>query len=60
LRRLQTLVPDGPGFELHGWRHALQARRARTLVLTAYATIDNYDYAFNWIFVLPRNFVIKD
>ena len=32
------------------WRHALQARRARTLVLTAYATIDNYDYAFNWIF----------
>jgi primary-amine oxidase len=32
------------------WRHGLQARRARKLVLTAYATIDNYDYAFNWIF----------
>jgi len=32
------------------WRHGSQARRARKLVLTAYATIDNYDYAFNWIF----------
>ena len=32
------------------WRHGLQARRARKLVLTAYSTIDNYDYAFNWIF----------
>ncbi|HEY9434756.1 MAG TPA: tyramine oxidase [Blastocatellia bacterium] len=31
------------------WRHGLQARRARKLVLTAYSTIDNYDYAFNWI-----------
>jgi len=31
------------------WRHALQARRARKLVLTAYSTIGNYDYAFNWI-----------
>src|SRR5262245_46978350 len=32
------------------WRHGLKSRRARKLVLTAYATIDNYDYAFNWIF----------
>ena len=32
------------------WRHGLEARRARKLVLTAYATVDNYDYAFNWIF----------
>jgi len=32
------------------WRHASQARRARKLVLSSYATIDNYDYAFNWIF----------
>jgi primary-amine oxidase len=32
------------------WRHGLQARRARKLVLTAYTTVDNYDYAFNWIF----------
>jgi primary-amine oxidase len=32
------------------WRHGMQARRARKLVLTAYSTIDNYDYAFNWIF----------
>lgn len=32
------------------WRHASQARRARQLVLSSYATIDNYDYAFNWIF----------
>jgi primary-amine oxidase len=31
------------------WRHGLQARRALKLVLTAYSTIDNYDYAFNWI-----------
>ena len=32
------------------WRHGSQARRARKLVLSSYATIDNYDYAFNWIF----------
>jgi len=32
------------------WRHGSQARRARTLVLSSYATIDNYDYAFNWVF----------
>jgi primary-amine oxidase len=32
------------------WRHASQAKRARQLVLESYATIDNYDYAFNWIF----------
>ncbi len=32
------------------WRHGSQARRARQLVLSSYATIDNYDYAFNWIF----------
>src|SRR5262245_6351034 len=31
------------------WRHGSQSRRARQLVLTAYSTIDNYDYAFNWI-----------
>ena len=32
------------------WRHGSQAKRARKLVLSSYATIDNYDYAFNWIF----------
>ncbi len=32
------------------WRHGSQAHRARKLTLTAYSTIDNYDYAFNWIF----------
>ncbi len=32
------------------WRHGSQSRRARKLVLTSYSTIDNYDYAFNWIF----------
>lgn len=32
------------------WRHANLARRARQLVVSAHATIDNYDYQFNWIF----------
>jgi primary-amine oxidase len=32
------------------WRHGSHSRRARKLVMTAYSTIDNYDYAFNWIF----------
>lgn len=32
------------------WRHAGRARRARQLVLTSHATIDNYDFVFNWIF----------
>lgn len=31
------------------WRHAGRARRARQLVLTSHATIDNYDFVFNWI-----------
>src|SRR2546427_1747 len=64
LRPMQILQPDGRGspletpravaiYERDGgllWRHGLEARRARKLVLTAYATVDNYDYAFNWIF----------
>jgi len=32
------------------WKHALQSRRARELVLTFMTTIGNYDYGFNWIF----------
>jgi primary-amine oxidase len=32
------------------WRHAGEGRRARQLVLTGYATIDNYDYLMSWIF----------
>ncbi len=32
------------------WRHAGEGRRARQLVLSGYATIDNYDYLMNWIF----------
>jgi primary-amine oxidase len=32
------------------WRHAQRSRRARQLVVTSMATVDNYDYAFEWIF----------
>lgn len=32
------------------WRHNEESRRARELVLMSMATIDNYDYAFQWIF----------
>jgi primary-amine oxidase len=32
------------------WRHSARAMRARQLVLSAYATIDNYDYLFHWVF----------
>jgi primary-amine oxidase len=32
------------------WRHANISRRARQLVVSGHATIDNYDYQFNWIF----------
>jgi primary-amine oxidase len=32
------------------WRHSRSARRARQLVLSGHATIDNYDFTFNWIF----------
>ncbi len=32
------------------WRHAGDGRRARQLVLSSYATLDNYDYLFHWIF----------
>jgi primary-amine oxidase len=32
------------------WRHANESRRSRELVVAFYSTIDNYDYAFNWIF----------
>ena len=32
------------------WRHANVSRRARQLVVSGHATIDNYDYQFNWIF----------
>jgi primary-amine oxidase len=31
------------------WRHSRQARRATQLVLSSHATIDNYDFTFNWI-----------
>ncbi|MFL5384125.1 MAG: hypothetical protein ACJ8GN_16510 [Longimicrobiaceae bacterium] len=32
------------------WRHGAHSRRARQLVLASYATVDNYDYVFSWIF----------
>jgi primary-amine oxidase len=32
------------------WRHGGDGRRARQLVLSGYATIDNYDYLVSWIF----------
>ena len=32
------------------WRHAGPGQRARQLVLTGYATLDNYDYLISWIF----------
>jgi primary-amine oxidase len=32
------------------WRHANMSRRARQLVVSGHATIDNYDYQFNWVF----------
>jgi primary-amine oxidase len=32
------------------WRHGAHSRRARQLVLASYATVDNYDYVFHWIF----------
>jgi primary-amine oxidase len=32
------------------WRHSQRASRARQLVLSAYSTVDNYDYLFHWIF----------
>jgi primary-amine oxidase len=32
------------------WRHGRNARRARQLVLSSFARIDEYDYGFNWIF----------
>lgn len=32
------------------WRHGDESRRARELVLEFYATVDNYDYGFRWVF----------
>jgi primary-amine oxidase len=32
------------------WRHGNRSRRGRQLVVASVATVDNYDYAFNWIF----------
>lgn len=32
------------------WRHASTARWARELVISSHATIDDYDFVFNWIF----------
>ncbi len=32
------------------WRHGDEGRRARDLVLTFFAKVDNYDYGFSWIF----------
>jgi len=32
------------------WRHASRAQRARQLVLTSHATIDDYDFVFSWVF----------
>ena len=32
------------------WRHSGRSSRARQLVLSGYATVDNYDYLFHWIF----------
>lgn len=32
------------------WKHGIDARRARELVLSFVATVGNYDYGFDWIF----------
>jgi primary-amine oxidase len=32
------------------WRHGNTSRRARQVVVSGHAKIDNYDYQFNWIF----------
>ena len=32
------------------WRHGGESRRARELVLAFFATVDNYDYGFAWVF----------
>jgi len=32
------------------WRHSARASRARQLVLSGFATVDNYDYLFHWVF----------
>ena len=32
------------------WRHGSEARRSTELVLAFFATVDNYDYGFFWIF----------
>ncbi len=32
------------------WRHGRTAQRARQLVLSSFARVDEYDYGFNWIF----------
>lgn len=32
------------------WRHGRRARAAQELVVAFFATVDNYDYGFNWIF----------
>jgi primary-amine oxidase len=34
------------------WRHAGRSRRARQLVVASMATVDNYDYVFEWAFGL--------
>ncbi len=32
------------------WKHGVEARRARSLVLSFVAQVGNYDYGFDWIF----------
>ncbi|MBZ5580115.1 MAG: primary-amine oxidase [Acidobacteriia bacterium] len=34
----------------YAWKHGIDARRARELVLSFVATVGNYDYGFDWIF----------
>jgi primary-amine oxidase len=41
------------------WRHAGRSRRARQLVVTSMATVDNYDYAFEWIFGLDGSIDVE-
>lgn len=41
------------------WRHARRSRRARQLVVASMATVDNYDYVFEWAFGLDGTIEVE-
>jgi len=41
------------------WRHAGRSRRARQLVVASMATVDNYDYVFEWAFGLDGTIEVE-